>query len=657
MLIGQQFKTVRETSNPFMQLRIQWFTADIISKAPTAITLESGSTKIVTAVEGLRYVFKIYGRDLQNRYYAKTIYTELEASAQNFNIKDNQQHIPLVVQPGRVFQVKAIKVDEQEKYYILNVAGIFMLISGGFLYKHVNGVYSVYEFNTLFPLTVTPTTTIQYKGSNNKTVRKSIVNFKFNNSSDIEWSLEGTDIVPSLPIQISSTAPDYTPVRSINGIQMTDGVVSVEFLLANQQNVSQIPEADNAPLENVIKIPTYTSSNVASAPAEAYCNMLTSIEGVKDNTEVFNKYGFTLDNDFDSIWSINHTSLQSASKQYYILAKNHNKNFVTIPDAFTADDYGVASLGIRVLPMLPAMSANTVGFTPEYRLFNPNFTSTKVYSKVQDETPIYFKLKKKDSDRWICHDGLSDNGKSLAVVNTSEEKYNIWVDAEHYDVEDDEYGVLVLEAEIGEPGEKPSVNLYLYDSINDEDKDSGMTIPINTPTRKQIIIGQIELTKKSFNLIQGHTGVAYFDFTSADAYNGTFTISFSDDLIKVSGGSVRVINKRVDVDECSFDKDDGIIYIKVSSVEEPEESEEPPEDGSEPPLVTKIYTVIEMDSRSSLPEDTDTELYYLIGTIKDGKIIQEHHGGIPLFLFFSSDCINTSASNEGEDEGGDTGTL
>jgi hypothetical protein len=52
------------------------------------------------------------------------------------------------------------------------------------------------------------------------------------------------------------------------------------------------------------------------------------------------------------------------------------------------------------------------------------------------------------------------------------------------------------------------------------------------------------------------------------------------------------------------------------------------------------YASAKIEAAPEMPSEDSNNSYYLIGTVDDnGKIIQDHHGGTPLFLFFNSDCI------------------
>lgn len=614
-LTGQQYLTTREYKDVFIQLKIQWNIQDKADSIPYDVS--GGSTIIVSNLKDHTLTLNMYGCDLQNNYYSKCVSIDnVKLTAVRYKTADGNY----IVDNSRVFMVRTTNMNGAA-YHILDTGDIYLLLNMDKASTLGIQPISVYEFNTVFPIRNNIEPDITFSPNN---LKKSAKDFILQDSTDILARTADNDVYINYPVANIMTSDEMSYIESINGVTMTRRAVGVNFRLGTPANNPELP---NIPEYNV-NILSITSLGTT----EVYKNLPLKFTGIGKNEEIFNTYAFSMN---DPVWQYDEADIYCVSAQDTWLDGQVNEKGVE------SLDKAIADLKMKVdgnVPMVAMTPANVIAELPEYRMFNTDFTSkvTKKITNPKDGAGTdtgYFKLtkiRKTDKtnlsedktyykDRFaVCDGGTvnfkgTDSGPSLVILKNGGEQKLIDVAYERIDATD---CIVYLVAAIGKYGsstyswDNPHVKLYTSTEIPDFKK-------IESTTRI-LIIGRADISDKVLQLKQDHIGTAYFDFSEGgDVYDGTFAIkpTTTKGSYTVSAGWVRIINRRVQISQRRI-AGSGQVYIEATM-----------QDAS-----IKVGTMP--------TNDNDTTQYYLIGAIdNNGNIKQEHHGGIPLFLFFNTDCV------------------
>lgn len=669
-LIGNTQLAVRRAQDLILQLSIQWFTHDRLNHAK-ATKLSPGTTCLdirQSTVQGATIYIDFYGKDYSGNTYYKSIGFDIETSYIYYKTQGNQSYI---VSPNNKFQVRRIAQDSGI-YYILNMQGVYLVLQGDSILTNVSTLsdISVYEFNVVFPTIINLQSSLVYKSLNGKNdIKQNINTLVLKDSADFQWSLSGTSVIGTTPDPVILTTPDDDRITTINGVSITTNTVGVSFSLA--------PAAPN----NTLSLHTVPSVRVITIPGkdsggvEAPNQLPTQLQGIGNNDVIFQGYNFSLTS---PSWSaVSTVSDSGIGQDYYRQCKPNWTSYA--PDGVEESFKAIADLKLKVdgnVSLLPALAANVIVDTPEYRLFNPHFVSDTVIDVVMSRIRVtgnttdelastdgYFRISglRRTSREFAVFDGgtvnynITSSGPSLVEIKREEEIHQVWIDYKSYSIGSDDSRTIYLTAELGEKDPIGTCRVRLNETSRSADN---LDIDTTNPDLQYIIIGRVRREAGDVVVGQDHLGVARFDFSKkASNYEGSFAVSFergqdgSISEIVVKSGEIRVINKQQLVSEASFSPRSGVIYIHVSRKQaEPED----PESDTEGAVITSAE--IELDD--TFPEDDDDNTYYKIAQIErvDGtfKIIQDHHGGTPLFLFFSSDCINSSIQEEDKEDSGDS---
>lgn len=614
-LTGPAYLTTRTHDNIFKQLKVQWFLKDRVDTIPDNIELKLGCTTIYNDAAdnmGVDSYLHIYGKDMQGNLYYKKVIMRREEDTEEYNVSTTSGASPFRVVEG-IFFVRKVAMGNVN-YYILEDKGIYMLLDVSEFNAYGNTTYqsSVYEFNTMFPASTTTLTKIYAKDT-----LLDVHNLEFNSNkdSDVLWDADGSSIIASMPQPKIKELAQRQYIESINGISMTSGVVNVSYSLGQEVNVETVPGSSSGVFYPAISIPDDASTNNVYIPLK--------IEGIKANEEVYTDYGFNQDT-FGYTWELSGNPLS-----WYKSCKEAWVKLSTSKDD-PKDVFGIAGLTLGVdgnVPTVPALSANVVGFTPEYRLFNPQFT-TKTVNKISQDAVMSgsFTIVKKYGKRTYTVKDASDDDDNMAIIIDDDGQYPILVP--QYKSHDK--GTLVAKALYNETNPAKSTVTIRVESEIDYAPKRGIDSATNRRFIEKII-GRVIKKGTKTKVYQEHTGIMYFDFREGgDKYEGQFKISKGDTpgSISVSGGRVRIINQSVNVQGISITltvKSSIFIHATMTN-------------GTAAAVIETAYY---------MPSESATNSYYLIGTVDtNGKIVQDHHGGTPLFLFFSSDCIDEEEDSE-----------
>lgn len=212
----------------------------------------------------------------------------------------------------------------------------------------------------------------------------------------------------------------------------------------------------------------------------------------------------------------------------------------------------------------------------------------------------------------------TSSGPSIAIVKTSTTQRTFEKAYAQLDFVDSGDCIVTLKAELGEKDLSDMELTYdTYSTIED--------VPADTDTVKTKVIGRVKKVSNKLKMYQDHVGIIYFDFTKESEYQGSFKISLKNEstdgvhTYTVTGGRVRLINRHDMVQPIEITKPSSAQTIYIHATRQD----------------STVSAVIE--ASSSVPNDDDYNSYYIIGYIDaNGAIIQEHHGGTPLFVFFEN---------------------
>lgn len=630
-LTGPQYLTTREHKDVFIQLKIQWNIQDKVDSIPYDISC--GSTIIVSSLEDHSLTLNMYGCDLQNNYYSKYLSIDnVKLTAVKYKTADGSY----IVDDSRVFMVRTTNMNGVD-YHILDTGDIYILLDMNKVSTLGIQPISVYEFNTVFPIRNNIEPDIMFSPDSIKIAAKEFV---LQDSTDILVRTADSDVYLNYPVANIITSEKKPYIESINGVTMTQRAVGVNFRLgkpANNPALPNIPEYD----AKILSIEELGSKEVPS-------QLPLKFTGIGKNEDIFNTYAFTMN---APVWQYDKADTYCTSATPAWLDGD-------VSAGVESPDKAIADLKMKVdgnVPMVAMTPANVIAELPEYRMFNTDFAS-KVTKKVTNSKGSgsgadtgYFKLtkiRKTDKtnlseektyykDRFaVCDGGTvnfkgTDSGPSLVVLKKDGEQKT--VEVEYVSIKKTNC-IVSLVASIGKYGnstyswDRPHVALYTSTEIPDFKKMESTT--------RILIIGRADKSGKVLQLKQDHIGTAYFDFSEGgDVYDGTFAIkpattSATDPATTkrytISTGWVRIINRRVQILQQT-----NISISKNSQV-----------------YIEATIQGASIKTGTMPTSDNDTTQYYLIGAIdSDGNIKQEHHGGIPLFLFFSTECIT---EEEGE---------
>lgn len=641
-LIGNTQLAVRQAQDLILQLSIQWFTQDRRDYEKAA-KLSPGTTYLdirQSTIQGATIYIDFYGKDYSGNTYYKSIGFDIETSYIYYKTQENQSYI---VSPNDKFQVRRI-AQNSGIYYILNMQGVYLILRGDSILANTSTLsdISVYEFNVIFPTIIELQSSLVYKDLNSKDdIKQNINTLALTDSADFQWQLSGTSVIGTAPDPVILTTPDDDRITTINGVPITTNTVGVSFSLA--------PVAPN----NTLSLPTVPSVRVITIPGkdsggvEAPSQLPTQLQGIGNNDVIFQGYNFSLTS---PSWSaVSTVSDSGVGRDYY--QQCHPSWTSYAPDGVEDSFKSIADLKLKVdgnVSLLPALAANVIVDTPEYRLFNPHFVSDTVVDVVMSRIRItgntpddltstdgYFRIAKlrRRNKEFAVFDGgtvnynITESGPSLVEIKRDEEIHTVWIDYISYPIGSGDSRTIYLTAELkeGDPIESCVVSLKETSRRADD-----LDIETENPNLQYLIIGRVRKEGSKIIVGQDHTGVARFDFSkkgSANAnYEGSFAVSFTRDQngdiskIVVNPGEIRVINKQQLVSAASFSPRAGVIYIHVS-----------------------LNQNAKIEIADTFPKDDDTNTYYKIAQVENVegelKIIQDHHGGTPLFLFFSTDCI------------------
>lgn len=497
---GLNTLSVRTYTDLFLQIKVQWFLDDIVTRYSLPLGLAdipAGCTYIAnvpTKNVGTINYFELFGRDLNNNIYYKEFGIDFIVTQEEFLVKNPSEHDNLYVKPNNLFLVKTISYGDAV-YYTLNTKGIYMLINGEELQLYKDNEYndSLYEFNTIFPVRDDNKTKIWID-----TIKYEDTHLRLDSSDDVSWGTSGTNIsvLPSTPSVNQASTSEY--VTHINGVHMNTGAVSVVFALADKaKNTFPLPSFALT-YEPITQIPKNSK-----AP-ESYQLLPIQITGVLPNKQIYSNYNFNVDS-FNNVWvpDIIEGDLEEVMA-WYTAAQSINANWVTLLPGIP-DKLGIADLALKVdgnVGTVPALTANTVGYMPEYRLFNANFTVKKTTKRITEADQTgYFKLIKKGSEAQVGDGDTS--GKCLAIVVKDGEQKEVWVSSKQFP-----RGTVYLTASLPEDGNVHNAQVKLNHNS------STSYVPVNDPFTQHIIIGRITKSGTRTKIRQDHAGVAYFDFSN-----------------------------------------------------------------------------------------------------------------------------------------------
>lgn len=566
-LIDIRDKTVRQTKSPFLQLQIQWFIEDITNEY---VDLNYGCTSIVTRStpqHSTECVFDIYGKDITGKTYKKTVNIDMHASDVPYYVQSQSY----IVQSDKQFFVKAVDTD-YASYGLINIAGVYIVLDMDILDEFaINTTFNVYEFNTIFP----PSSRVTTEISDGQVVL-SIDDLALKDTDDFIWTSDNDRVMCSQNNPtIIGNENTFEAIEVINGISMTTGVVNVDKNLAEETtNNHSLPNLNNA-LTSFITIP-----KTPIAPA-SYLKLPQHIAGILPNEQVYNNYGFTLQS-FNNNWNPDEINTDNGvCLDWYNAALALNTSWVTIPENNNIpDDMGVADLSLKIdgnIQTMPALTANVVGYTPEYRLFNAKFSSKH---KVEDnDNTGYFTLYniKGTTDEFAVVDAGTvnkngtDSGPSIAIVKTSTTQRTFEQAYATLDFVDSGDCIVTLEARLGEKEDLSDMLLayVTYSSIEN--------VPADTDTVKTKVIGRVKKVAGKLKMYQDHVGIIYFDFIKASeapensASKGFFKLNIrnegnkvvavmSDCIFRLNGRYCRLDDYIID----SWFEPWNFVYLKLS---------------------------------------------------------------------------------------------
>jgi hypothetical protein len=666
--------TTREYEDIFLQISIQWGlgqslpTTDAPLKAPfTDITVSSGTSKAHV------WDFSLSGCDAFGNQYSRTFHIDLEEE-EDAGDKSYIKFVPTdqdsYMVGQQIFYVQkriATNINENDyRYVIIQDVGIYMVINITALLQYgenLNISTSVYEFNVMFPVTGKSEIMVTHLNDNKQSVTKSISELVLKNSGDVTWIEKQGNITAMTPPPSIVTFEDKPYLKYINGIEMTSNAVSVTFYTS--------PEVPNTPPAKL----TGGSGGViglvgipATGGAEGPDKLPYKFAGVGKNSKIFETYSFSMT---EPKWvAATEKSDAGSGVNYYEQCNASWVDRATDEGAEASTPYtGIADLKLKVdgnVPMLPVLPANTITDMPEYRLFNPHFvsedlintltgsirfqraTAQRVKETSEIRSPGYFTIASRRGSRkkfCVCDSATANvnytkSGKSSCIVKKDYKTAIYNIPYESYSAsEGKKYIWLSCECKQSASSANVKLRVTKEHPINMADYDG------TKEYNKYILIGTAQKGKKQLLISQERNGMLVFDYDAQGSgsmeYDGPFAIKAETgdkgEILgwTVKGGQIRVINRSYQVEALTFTIP-GIVYIHVTM---------DVKNG-------QVTAVLEIADK--LPQDDDTNSYFqvahIVGVKEDKqtttKGYQDYYGGTPLFLFFSTDCVETEEEEE-----------